>query len=258
MLLVDVPAINGLGKTNGCEKAYNDILKNLSAIYTNEDEKEIKFIKDKIKVDKLDLESTNNEIIKKAKKILNNNYPIFIGGDHSITYPLFKAFSELHKDSCLIVFDAHVDCMHNFHPPTHEDWLRVLIEEGFNPKNLILIGVRNMHSTETKFLDIHKPNLFSCKQLFDNLEQECDTVMEIARTFGSIYMSIDIDVLDAAFVPGTAYGESAGLTPRELVYLLQRIKLLGIKAADIVEINPDKDKNGITSKAAAKIIAELL
>lgn len=257
MILVNVPAINGLGKTDGCEKAYKQVLKNLKEIYSNEQNKEIKFREGEIDIDKLDIELTNEKIIENAKDFFKKDFSVFIGGDHSISYPLFNSFSKSHKNPCLIIFDAHADCMHNINPPTYEDWLRTLIEEGFNPNNVILVGLRNVHPIEHEFLNMHKPHLFYCKQLFNNIEEECDSIMEIARKFDNIYLSVDIDVLDATFAPGTAYPEPAGLTTRELIYLLQRIKLLNVKAADIVEVNLDKDVNGITSRAAAKIIAEL-
>ena len=83
--------------------------------------------------------------------------------------------------------------------------------------------------------------------------------MEQARNFSDLYISIDIDILDPAFAPGTGYIEPAGLSTRELIYLIQRIKLLkNIKKYDLVEVNPDKDINNMTSKVAAKIIKELI
>jgi arginase family enzyme len=257
MLLVNVPLINGLGKTDGCEKAYSHILNSLKNIYTNEQNKEVVFKKEEISVENSNLEASNLRIISKSKQIFNSEFPIFIGGDHSISYSLLRSFSEENKNACLIVFDAHADCMHDLSTPTHEGWLRVLVEKGFNPRSIILIGLRNVHPVEQSFLTDNKINLFTCKQLFNSLEEECDEIMEIARRFDSVYLSIDIDVLDAAFAPGTGYPESGGLNPRELIYLLQRVNLLNVKAADISEINPDKDLGDLTSGIAAKIIAEI-
>jgi agmatinase len=258
MILVNTPAINGLGKTKGCENAYKHILDNLEDIYMNESGKKAEFNKAEIKIDKLDAEAANSTISKKANEFFKKDFSLFIGGDHSISYPLFKSFSKFYKNACLIIFDAHADCMHNIKPPTHEDWLRVLIEEGLDARNIILIGFRNIHPIEKDFLIKNKINLFPCRQLFNNLEEECDAIKDIAGKFENIYLSIDIDVLDAAFAPATGYSESAGLTPRELIYILQRIKMLNVRAADISEVNPGRDKGVITSKAAAKIISELL
>ena len=73
-----------------------------------------------------------------------------------------------------------------------------------------------------------------------------------------VYISLDIDVVDPAFAPGTGYPEPAGLTSRQLFYMLHRLKnLKNINIIDIVEVNPKKDINNMTSKLAAKILAEL-
>jgi len=74
-----------------------------------------------------------------------------------------------------------------------------------------------------------------------------------------LYVSIDIDVLDPAFAPGTGYREPGGLSSRDFIYLVQRInKIKNLKAVDIVEINPDKDIKNQTVKLGAKILSELI
>ena len=93
---------------------------------------------------------------------------------------------------------------------------------------------------------------------FEHLREVADSIMSVARHWSKVYMSIDIDVLDPAFAPGTGYQEPGGLTTRQLLYLIHRFKMLrNIGMADIVEVNPDKDVNDVTSKTAAKIAVEL-
>ena len=76
--------------------------------------------------------------------------------------------------------------------------------------------------------------------------------------FSDLYLSIDIDVLDPKFAPGTGYHEKNGLSDEELFNILKKLKTLkNIKRFDLVEVNPDKDKNGKTIKLAAKIINRL-
>ena len=89
------------------------------------------------------------------------------------------------------------------------------------------------------------------------LGETTDFITEKAFQLKNIYLSIDIDVLDPAFAPGTGYIEPGGLTTRELIYLLQRINKLHPKMIDLVEVNPEKDINNTTIKVAAKIISEL-
>jgi len=86
----------------------------------------------------------------------------------------------------------------------------------------------------------------------------CESIMSVAREWDGSYLSIDIDALDPAYAPGTGHSEPGGLTTRQLIYFIQRLKILkNLNAADIVEVNPKKDVNDMTSKVAAKLIAEL-
>ena len=97
------------------------------------------------------------------------------------------------------------------------------------------------------------------RELNENLEASCDRIMEETRKFDCLYLSLDIDIIDPAFAPGTGYLEPGGLTSRQFIYLIQRISLLNnLKVIDLVEVNPEKDLNGITVKLASKIIAELM
>lgn len=263
MLIVKVPAINGLGRTKGCEKAAEKVISELHEIYTNEQGSEIKLTKNQVKeisVNPENLEETNKNIFEQAKTFFKDNeFTVFIGGDHSISYPLFAAFSETHANTGIIIFDAHADCMHNLDLPTHEDWLRTIVEKGLNPENVVLVGLRNLHPIERKFLQKNKVRCFMPKEISQDLEDACDAVMEIARKFSALYLSIDIDSVDPAFAPATGYPEPAGLSGRDIIYFIQRLILLkNLKAADLVEINPVKDINNATSRLGAKIISEMI
>jgi len=82
--------------------------------------------------------------------------------------------------------------------------------------------------------------------------------METARGWGAFYLSIDIDVIDPAFAPGTGFREPGGLTSREMIYFIQRLKRLkNLKMTDITEVNPSKDSADLTVKLAAKLVKEL-
>jgi len=263
MLIVKAPIINGLGKTEGCKKAPDKILETLKEIYSNENGKIIEGEKIKINdvnIDRDNLEESYANLSKKAKEVFSaNDSAVFLGGDHSITFPIVNEFAKKFNRPGVIIFDAHADCMHDFKPATHEDLLRALISSGFPVANIILVGLRSVYADEKEFLQKHKINTFSMKELFDNLRKSCDLIMENARKFENVYVSIDIDVIDPAFAPGTGYAEPAGLTSREFLYLIQRLKRLNnLKAFDIVEINPEKDVNGMTVKLGAKILGELI
>ncbi len=266
--VVKVPCINGLGKTKGCEKAGNAILNSLEDIQSNEQNKpiEVRLLDlEEIHLDNSNVELSNELIYKNSYKIFGvKPKAIFLGGDHSISYSIGKAFLEhcidSGKEPCLIVFDAHADCMQPMPEPSHEEWLRKLIEEGFPKENVLLVGVRNMWKEEIQFINEKKVKMINMNQLLDNLQDTCDTIMEFSNG-KELYISIDIDILDPAFAPGTEYLETGGLSSREFIYLIQRLnKIKNLKAVDLVEINPEKDEkyNNITVKLGAKILSELL
>lgn len=263
MLLVKVPVINALGRTKGCEKAPNKIIEELKEIFSNEKGIKPEFLIQEIKVNNSNLEESYTKIQKESEKLFKNQEKqkekiVFIGGDHSLSYSLVKSFMKTSKSCGLIVFDAHTDCMKPMQEPTHEEWLRAIIEKGFDSRNISLIALRNIEPEEKAFLDKTKANIFSMKELQEDLEDSCDRIMEIVRKCDKVYVSIDIDAIDPAFAPGTGYIEPGGLTSRQFLYILQRLMLLdNIKVIDLVEVNPEKDLNGLTLKLAAKIIGEL-
>ncbi len=270
MQIIKVPGINGLGKTKGCELAGNAILKFLKEIYINEAGKKIEINKldlEEIHLDNSNLELTNNLIYKNAFKGFETKpRVIFLGGDHSVSYSLTRGFLDFcetnGKAPCLIVFDAHPDLTQpvdkNF--PTHEEWLRALIEDGFPKENILLVGVRNSGSKELDFIKEQKIRILGINEILLDIENACDTIMEFANG-KELYVSLDIDILDPVFAPATGYLESGGLTSRQLIYLVQRInKIKTLRAVDIVEINVEKDKNfkDLTTKLGAKILSELI
>ena len=92
----------------------------------------------------------------------------------------------------------------------------------------------------------------------EGMHETADAVMSVMRKFDAVYVSVDIDVLDPAFAPGTGYIEPGGMTTRELLYFIQRLKnLRNIMMWDLVEVNPEKDVNELTVMAAAKILVEM-
>ena len=253
MKIVKVKSSQGcLGKNKGCEKAPDEIVKELENFYLNEKG----FRKD---FESVDCEVVENNIEETNQNIMNIEGDVFLGGDHSITYASFIGFAKKFTNPGLIIFDAHPDCENNFKPPSHEDFVKVLIEDGFLKKeNLIIVGVRNWHKKEFYYLKENKIKYFVMKNMKD-MEDVCDSVMELSNNFDGLYLSIDIDCVDPAFAPGTGFIEPGGMSSRDLIYFVQRLKLLrNLKRADIVEVNPDKDVNGMTVRLAAKVLGELL
>lgn len=270
MFIVKVPGINGNGKTIGCERAGNALLEALKEIHSNEAGKliDVKFLDlEEIHLDNSKIKEANELIYQNALETFESkSKTVFLGGDHSTSFSLGKAFLDYcnnsGEESCLIVFDAHSDCMQpkEKNMPTNEEWLRALIEKGFPAENVLLVGMRNCSSEELVFLNKNRIRMININQLMENIEDTCDTIMEFSNG-KELYVSIDVSVVDSAFAPATVHSEIGGLTSRQLIYLIQRInKVRNLRVVDIVEINSEKDKqhNMITTKLGAKILGELL
>jgi agmatinase len=201
----------------------------------------LKLPTEQIQVDNDNIQESEQILYNKAKEIFSQNQKtLFLGGDHSMTYPLAKAFKEQNKNPFLIIFDAHADAMPPSQEPTHEEFLRALIEQGFPPENIILIGTRKIEPEEAAFLNKHDIKIF---QTIYNMEAAADYITE--KSLGKdIYISLDIDALDPSQAPAVNYPEPNGLTSKEFFYILNRLlKIKSLKALDIVEAVPEKDKN---------------
>lgn len=251
--IIRVPVINALGK-KGSEKAPVLILKELKKIYENFGKLDL----EEIHVDNSNVEEAQALIYKNSKKEFEvRDNVVFVGGDHSLSYSSVKAFNETFgEDSFLIVFDAHADCDFSNKEPTHEEWLRAVLENtGIKGENVFLIGARKMWDVEKDFLKEKGVNVFSDVEDFESF---ADVLTERVRG-KKVYVSLDIDVLDPAFAPGVNFPEALGFSSKELVYLLKRIfHLKELKGFDIVEVVPEKDKEEVTIKIAARILKEFL
>ncbi|HII72766.1 TPA: arginase family protein [Candidatus Woesearchaeota archaeon] len=264
MKIIKVPFSNGgLGKTLGCEEAPDRIVMLTEEFYLNESGFKEKFEVDAVEVDQANIETTNKAIYDKLKPLVDDVVSgriCVLGGDHSITYAAFKAFASKHNGAGLVVFDAHPDCEGDMEPPTHEDYLRVLVKDGIADRNrVIVLGVRNWTGNEKEFMEQNGIRYFNMKQIqMNGLSDVMDTVTETVREWDETYLSIDIDACDPAFAPGTGYIEPGGLTSRELIYAVQRLKLLkNIRMIDLVEVNPKKDRDEMTTRLAAKLLVEM-
>ena len=235
-----------------------------AALAPNQIEKELndffQFEALKTKTEFLEIKETNdfNKLHKEVEKTAlaeykKKNLVVGLGGDHSVSYGLMKAFAKkFPRKSGLIYFDAHFDCQDDFLPPTHEDVLCAAVKEKFFAgQNILVAGARNYTEKERAF--VKKEDITFSQELREH------DVIAFCERFENIYVSIDIDALDPAFAPGTGWPEPAGLHPRPLLNLLRLLKATNeVKGFDIVEVSPPKDVNNITVRLAARILLELI
>ena len=178
---------------------------------------------------------------------------VSVSGNHLISSLLINSFSKRYRNCGIIIFDAHPDC------ENENDLLPSIIRHNVRNGNIILIGTRSWKKNELGFLKNNKIRFFEMRKMieFGNMDV-IETIMETARHFEALYVSIDLDVLDPCFAPAVNSYEPGGLSSRDLLFFLSRLKKLqNLKAIDITELNPEKDINNLTAKLAAKLIVEL-
>ena len=182
-----------------------------------------------------------------------NKQMIILGGEHLITLGSFSCFP---KDTGYVVFDAHYDLRDEYADIklSHAAYLRRLVEKR-GSENIVHVGARAFVKEELAFLKDNKIRTVSDKEIRDG--NGIKLLQDITSTFDSLYLSIDLDVLDPAFAPGVGNPEAVGITSRELYDLVTTLQNKKIVAADIVELNPTYD-NGSTASIAAKMISTII
>ncbi len=196
----------------------------------------------------------------------SGRFCLFLGGDHSVSIPLIRAFSRAFagKKIGLLHFDAHPDLLESYDGRTwsHACTQRRSLElAGLTAGDLALLGVRSFMAEEVAFLENHPEiKVFRARDIYRRGPQAvAEEVIAHFRGFDSLYLTIDIDVLDPAHAPGTGTPDAGGLSTRELLELVCAVAAeLPVKAADVVEVSPPLDSSDITSLAALKVIYELL
>jgi arginase len=175
--------------------------------------------------------------------------PVSLGGDHSVTYPILKAFAGRYPELTIVHFDAHPDLYDEFEGSrvSHACPFARIMEERL-PKRLLQVGIRTMNGHQREQ---------AARFGVEVIEMRALPAYDRLRIHGPVYVSFDMDVLDPAFAPGISHREPGGMTVREAIAHLHSIQG-EIVGADIVEFNPSQDVSGVTATVGAKILKEIL
>ena len=183
---------------------------------------------------------------------------IFIGGDHSISYPIVTYLYEHGAVDRVITIDAHADFRDTYKSNRFSNaCVTRRIAEFIGFENVVEIGIRS--SSEEEYLVLKdKIRLYDAELLKEKGLNWL--VSEIGKGVEKTYLSIDIDVLDPCIAPGVEHPEPCGMSLEDLIALIRGLlETKNVVASDLVEVNPRFDSaNGITSLNAARIIFELL
>jgi arginase len=175
--------------------------------------------------------------------------PIALGGDHSITYAVVRALAQHTKPFTILHFDAHNDLYDAYEgdPLSHAcPFARIM--EGDLVHRLVQVGIRCMTPHQRDQAERFHVEVIDMRMWSGGARPEVT---------GPCYLSIDLDVLDPAFAPGLSHREPGGLSTRELLSAIESVRG-PIVGADIVELNPARDIDGITALVAAKVLKELV
>ncbi len=206
----------------------------------------------------LDVERTFSALTDSIRKILfAKAFPVILGGDHSITFPVVRAFQRI-KPLHIIHLDAHLDYNDSVEGVklANGSPIKRISELGFVGE-IVQIGTRGIRAREDAFKDsISRGNKIVTMSDFRKKGIE-GVLSEIPKE--NLYVTIDIDVLDPSIAPGTSSPEFEGMTYKEIQVLLKGIASRGkVVGFDLTEVNPFLDTAGLTQSAAVMIILEFL
>jgi agmatinase len=191
--------------------------------------------------------------------------PVVLGGDHSISFPIIAAVARHHEDLAVVHFDTHADT-------ADENWdvkyahgtpFRRLVESEAVPGNrLVQIGLRGGWPWEEEWEWMRSTGV-RWHRMEQVIESGIDSVMSsVLYEIGgakNVYISVDIDVLDPAYAPGTGTPEPGGMTTSQLLRAVRAIALeKGFVGMDVVEVSPPYDHAQLTAMAANRVVLEAI
>ncbi|NNF00692.1 MAG: agmatinase [Pyrinomonadaceae bacterium] len=184
-----------------------------------------------------------------ARHLEDKSRIVTLGGDHSITFPIIKAFAKTHSKIDLLHFDAHPDLYDELGGDKHSHacpFARIM-EEGCVSR-LVQVGIRTLNTHQKSQAEVFGVEIHEMKDL---------DISKIPDFENPVYISLDMDAFDPAFAPGVSHHEPGGLTSRQVIEIVQNIRQTVI-GADIVEYNPKRDIQDITGALCAKMLKEFL
>jgi arginase len=176
--------------------------------------------------------------------------PLSLGGDHSVTYPAVRAVAARHGRLAVLQVDAHPDLYDEFEGDRYSHacpFARIMDERL--AERLVQVGVRTMTRHQREQADRFGVEVVTMRDWRPDLALAFDV---------PVYVSIDVDALDPGFAPGVSHREPGGLSPRDVIRLVQTLDCPAVVGADVVEFNPRNDVGAVTAGVCAKLVKELV
>lgn len=201
----------------------------------------------------------NFAIITDAARLVRRNcrVPVFVGGDHAITFPIVRAFDD--APITLIQFDAHQDYTDEKHGVrySHDNHMRRSSELP-HVKQIVNIGLRGVLERFEPWQAAQRDGVVIVPAL-RMVKEGVPAALAALPGSGPAYVTIDIDVLDPSGAPGTGYPEPGGITYYQLKEALLLVaKQYDVLGFDLTEVDPIYDAAGVTPRIAAKLLLDML
>ncbi|MCB2018292.1 MAG: agmatinase [Hydrogenophaga sp.] len=208
------------------------------------------------------LSEVRSHIERQAAALMEKHHCVFLGGDHSVTLSLLRAARARHGEALACVhFDAHCDTWtdHFGEPSGHGTWTYEAIQEGLiSAPHTVQIGIRSSGGRAAReYVADQGGQIFTARALRGLDGAGLAPVLSLIRErIGKrpCYLTLDIDVLDPAFAPGTGTPEPGGLTSSQVLTLVEELAGLNWVGMDCVEVAPAYDHAELTSNAAATLV----
>jgi agmatinase len=209
------------------------------------------------------LERMREALMPKAAELIRRHHMAWLGGDHSVTLPLLRAYrAHIGEPLAIVHFDAHCDTWtdHFGEPSGHGTWVHEAIVEGLiDPVATVQVGIRSSATRETSEYVADRGGLIYTARALRGRENDTQLADIIDRTRARlagrpVYLSLDIDCLDPAYAPGTGTPEPGGLTSSQVLTLLEAWSDLPWIGMDLCEVSPPFDHAELTSNAAAHFV----
>ena len=215
------------------------------------------------------IERAHAMVYRKVREVAASGaIPIVLGGDHSITWPSATAVAEVRRPGSIgiVHFDAHADTANDSHGvlTSHGTPMRRLIESGaVNGRNFVQVGLRGYWPPRSTFdwMQAHGLRWHFMREIEERGAEAviADSIAEALDGPDSIYLSIDVDVLDPGMAPGTGTPEPGGMLTRELLRAIRQIVgVVELAGMDIVEVSPPYDQAETTAMAANRAALEAI
>ena len=209
------------------------------------------------------LAAMRSELEIQALPLVTNHHMVWLGGDHSVTLSLLRAYMRhLGRPLAVVHFDAHCDTWtdHFGEPSGHGTWVYEAMQEGLVVDACFLqLGIRSAGQREAREYVRSRGGLIHTGRDLRGLESPAQIASLLApwrerllaHDSPPLYISLDIDCLDPAFAPGTGTPEPGGMTTNQVLSVLEHLADLPTVGMDCVEVAPPYDHAELTSYAAA-------